>query len=106
MIHHPEDRKLPRYDRRLTLWLVMLLHALAFALVVAGYDHLAQQSPAIFATNAARLGIPLWAGIVCAHWLLTVVLDRVVGRGRKRMARIQARIAELEQQNQPHTHAE
>lgn len=95
MIHHPEERKIPRYDRRITLWLLMLLHVLAFALVTGNYARLVEQLPDIFATNEARLGLPLWAGIVAAHWLLTLLFDRVMGRNRKRLARIQERIAAI-----------
>lgn len=95
MIHHPEQRKLSRYDRRITLWLLMLLHALAFALVIAGYNQLAEQYPDPLATNDARLGLPVWAGIVAAHWLLTLFLDRIIGRGRRRIQRIHLRLEQL-----------
>ncbi len=96
MIHHPEQRKISHYDRRITLWIVMVLHSLAFAVVIAGYSRLAELYPDPLATNEGRIGLPVWAGIVAAHWVLTLILDRVVGRGRRRMDRIQERLAEID----------
>jgi hypothetical protein len=80
----PEARR-----RGIGRWVLLALHALPFAVVVFAYPTLEELYPDIFATNAARILIPCWAGVMIFHVLLAALLDvregtRVARRERER----------------------
>lgn len=92
MIHHPERRAIPDRDPRRNVWLILVLHVAAFALVVFGYSDLSVRYPDLLATNTARLALPIWMGVLLLHLLVTLVIDRVQTRRRARLLRIQRRL--------------
>ena len=59
--------------RGILRWLILTLHTCALALLIYLIPSLTDAG--ILDSNAARIIIPIWAGILIAHLMLVVVLD-------------------------------
>jgi hypothetical protein len=92
MLEHPSQHRLPRRTIGLRVWTLLGYHAAIFGLFVALLPTLIETQPDRFDTNAARLAIPAWAGIVVLHLLATALIDRRMIRLRARAERIRKRI--------------
>ncbi len=56
-------------------WILLGLHAFAFAGVVFGYPFLAEGIEAVLTANVIGLVLPIWNGLLIAHLLLTAWLE-------------------------------
>lgn len=89
-----------RHRRGIVRWLLMLLHALIFAVFIFAYPQLATRLPDFLMGNLPWLAIQVWAGIVLLHLLLVCLLELSEGWRYFRTERRQRRAFEEYQARQ------
>lgn len=97
MAHYP----IPGQHRRgVVRWLLLLLHALAFAALIFAYPELAARFPAYMTGNLPWLAIQAWAAVLLLHLLLACLLEIAEGWRYARIERRQRRAFEEYQARQ------
>lgn len=94
MINRPEQRRIRSRRLLVRLWLLFALHALIFGLFMYFYPRLHRSQPDMLDTNTAQIIIPVWAGALVLHLLVTALIDwrllAVIARDERIRRRLEA----------------
>lgn len=81
------------YDKRvLRAWLFVAVQVAIFTAVIFTYRDLQARFPDIFDTNASRILVPAWAGVLVLQLVIVIFYDFRTVRLRERDRRIRERL--------------
>lgn len=95
----PEKRKIRRANAGIRWWLLLAVHAVIFAVVIAFYPDIQGINPAVLTDNRLRLLLPAWGVFLLLHLIWVFIVDNRISAKRKRDERILKRLAAMADPN-------